>query len=232
MIDPFSLAAGWIQEQVLLPLLYAVGVMEWEEISYGWALFACYGAAQVAITFAICLPLERWRPVERWPDQKAVWVDVLYTLISRVGVLPLVTFVLFYQIQVMLNGWLTDHGWVPPTLERFVPALLGHQSLTFFLYAIILDFAEYWRHRLSHTLRLVVGAALAAPCAAADDVLVGRPQPPAGRPDRLRLVHGGRAADRHSAAAVPVAGAAAAAAGKPVARQRAAFVRAGSASGC
>jgi len=29
-------------------------------------------AAQVAVTFAICVPLERWRPVERWPDQKAV----------------------------------------------------------------------------------------------------------------------------------------------------------------
>ena len=140
MTDPFSLAAGWLTETVLLPVLYAVGGMEWEEIAFGWALFACYGVAQVAVTFAVCLPLERWRPVERWPDQKAVWVDVLYTLLSRVGVLPLVTFVLFYQLQVTLNGWLSDHGWVPPTLERLAPALLGHHLLTFFLYAVILDF--------------------------------------------------------------------------------------------
>ena len=88
MLDPFSLAAGWLQEHLLLPFLYAVGGMEWEEISFGWALFACYGAAQVLVTFAVCLPLERWRPVERWPDQKAVWVDVFYTFVSRVGVLP------------------------------------------------------------------------------------------------------------------------------------------------
>jgi len=150
MIDPFSLAAGWLQETVLLPALYALDMMQWEEISFGWALFACYGLAQVVVTFAVCLPLERWRPVEHWPDAKAVWVDVLYTLISRVGVLPLVTFVLFYQLQVALNGWMTDHGWVPPTLERLVPALLGHHVLTFLAYAVILDFAEYWRHRLSH----------------------------------------------------------------------------------
>jgi sterol desaturase/sphingolipid hydroxylase (fatty acid hydroxylase superfamily) len=150
MTDPFSLAAGWLQETVLLPGLYALDMMQWEEISFGWALFACYGLAQVAITFAVCLPLERWRPVEHWPDAKAVWVDVFYTLISRVGVLPLVTFVLFYQLQVGLNGWMTDHGWVPPTLERLVPALLGHHVLTFLAYAVILDFAEYWRHRLSH----------------------------------------------------------------------------------
>ena len=150
MTDPFSLAAGWLQETVLLPALYALDLMQWEEISFGWALFACYGLAQVVITFAVCLPLERWRPVEHWLDAKAVWVDVLYTLISRVGVLPLVTFVLFYQLQVALNGWMTDHGWVPPTLERLVPALLGHHVLTFLAYAAILDFAEYWRHRLSH----------------------------------------------------------------------------------
>ena len=150
MTDPFSAAAGWLQETLLLPALYELGLMRWEEIAYGWALFACYGAAQVVITFAICLPLERWRPVERWPDQKAVWVDVLYTFISRVGVLPLVTFVLFYQLQAGLTGWLTDHGYVAPTLERLMPALLGHHVLTFFVYAVILDFAEYWRHRLSH----------------------------------------------------------------------------------
>ncbi len=150
MLDPFSLAAGWLQEHIILPLLYATGGMEWEEISFNWALFAVYGVAQVVVTFAVCLPLERWRPVENWPDQKAVWVDVIYTLISRVGVLPLVTFVLFYQIQVSLNGWMSDNGWIPPTLELVFPFLLGHHVITFFLYAIILDFADYWRHRLSH----------------------------------------------------------------------------------
>ena len=64
--------------------------------------------------------------------------------------LPLITFVLFYQVQVALNGWLTDRGWVPPTLEVVAPGLLGHPILTFALYVLILDCAEYWRHRLSH----------------------------------------------------------------------------------
>src|SRR6516225_166594 len=74
MPDPFDLAAGWLQEHLLLPLLYALGLMQWEDVSYGWALFAVYGAVQVAITFAVCMPLERWRPVERWPDAHAVTV--------------------------------------------------------------------------------------------------------------------------------------------------------------
>jgi sterol desaturase/sphingolipid hydroxylase (fatty acid hydroxylase superfamily) len=150
---PFDTLAGLLQAYVVIPLLYQFDLMQWEDIGYGWALFAVYGAAQVVVTFAICLPLERWRPVERWPDQRAVAVDVLYTILSRVGFLPLVTFVLFYQLQVALNGFLTDHGIIPPTLEGFFPALLGHQVLTFALYVVILDCADYWRHRLSHQFR-------------------------------------------------------------------------------
>lgn len=153
MGDPFDLAAGWLHEHLIIPVLYALGLMRWEELAAGWVLFAVYGAVQVALTLAICLPLEKWRPVERWPDNKAVGVDIFYTLLSRVGVLPLVTFVLFYQVQVAMNGWLTDHGWIPPMLERVFPALLGHPVLTFAIYAIILDFADYWRHRVSHMVR-------------------------------------------------------------------------------
>ena len=153
MEDPFDLLAGWLHEHALIPLLYAAGLMRWEEVAHNWALFAVYGAAQVALTLAVCLPLERWRPVERWPDQKAVTVDILYTLLSRVGVLPLVTFVLFYQVQTALNGRLTDHGWIPPTLEAAFPALLGHPVLAFLAYAIVLDCADYWRHRVSHRFR-------------------------------------------------------------------------------
>ena len=114
MISALDLAAGWVQENLLLPALYALGLMEWEDIAFGWALFAVYGAVQVALTFAVCLPLERWRPVENWPDATAVWVDVLYTFIARVGLLPLVTFVLFYRLQTALNGALTDQGWHHP----------------------------------------------------------------------------------------------------------------------
>ncbi|MEA2741547.1 MAG: hypothetical protein QOH05_4854 [Acetobacteraceae bacterium] len=153
MGDPFDLAAGWLQEHLLIPALYQFGFMNWEDVSYGWALFAMYGVAQVVVTFAVCLPLEYWRPVERWPNSQAVWVDAAYTVLSRVGILPLVTYVLFYRAQVLVSGWMADQGIVPPTLESVFPFLLGQQVLTFVLYAIILDFAEYWRHRLSHMFR-------------------------------------------------------------------------------
>jgi sterol desaturase/sphingolipid hydroxylase (fatty acid hydroxylase superfamily) len=153
MGDPFDLIAGWLHETLVIPVLYALGLMRWEDLAHGWSLFVVYGAVQVILTLAICLPLERWRPVQRWQDNKAVGVDIFYTVLSRVGVLPLVTFVLFYQVQVALNGWITDHGWIPPMLERVVPGLIGHSLLSFAIYAVILDCADYWRHRVSHQVR-------------------------------------------------------------------------------
>ena len=153
MLDPFASAAGWLSEAAVVPLLYRFDVMQWEDIAYGWVLFALYGVAQVGLMLAICWPMERFARLERWPDHKAVTVDIFYTLLSRVGVMPLVTFVAFYQAQVWLSGWLTDRGYVPPTLEDVCPILLGHQWLSFVIYVLVLDCADYWRHRLSHNFR-------------------------------------------------------------------------------
>ncbi len=110
MTDPFALAAGWLHETYLVPLLYRADLMAWEDIGYGWLLFALYGVAQVALMLAICWPMERFRRLETWPDRRAVAVDVGYTLLSRIGVMPLMNFVLFYQLQVSLTGFLADHG--------------------------------------------------------------------------------------------------------------------------
>jgi sterol desaturase/sphingolipid hydroxylase (fatty acid hydroxylase superfamily) len=150
MSDPFPILAGHLHESLVLPILYQLDMMQWEDIAYGWLLFALYGVAQVGLMLAICLPMERFARLERWPDRKAVTVDIFYTLLNRIGVMPLVTFVLFFQLQTWLYGWLTDNGYVPPTLEGLFPFLLGRQMLTFCIYVLILDCADYWRHRLSH----------------------------------------------------------------------------------
>ncbi len=149
-MDPFSSTAGWLAENALIPLLYRFDMMQWEEIGYGWLLVALYGIAQVLLMLAVCWPMERFARLEHWPDNRAVSVDVFYTLLNRIGVMPLVTFVLFYQLQVWLNGALTDHGYVPPTLEGIFPWLMGKQWLTLIIYVLVLDCADYWRHRLSH----------------------------------------------------------------------------------
>ena len=150
---PFNDLAGWVEQVAVLPLLYRFGLMQWSELSFGWTLVAIYGVTQMLLAYAVCVPLERAMPIERWASRRVVLVDVFYTFIARVGVLPVMTFVLFYAAQVRLDGFLADHGYVPPMLETIFPPLFGHPVITFTLYALILDFADYWRHRLSHRFR-------------------------------------------------------------------------------
>jgi sterol desaturase/sphingolipid hydroxylase (fatty acid hydroxylase superfamily) len=149
----FSAIAGEIDQYLVLPLLYHFGWMEWEELSFDWALGCVYGLFAVVVTYAICWPLEAFFPIERWDNRKAVLVDAFYTIINRVGVLPVVSFLVFYEAQVVVNSFVVAHGYIPPTLEMLVPPLLGHQVITFIVYALILDCADYWRHRLSHSFR-------------------------------------------------------------------------------
>jgi len=147
---PFNDLAGWIEQIAVLPALYRLGLMRWSELSFGWTLVALYGVFQMFLCYAICIPLERRFPIERWQTRKPVMVDLLYTAIARIGILPIATFVLFYALQTQIDGFLADRGYAPPMLETIFPPLFGHPILTFLIYALILDFVDYWRHRLSH----------------------------------------------------------------------------------
>lgn len=147
----FSVIAGWIDTYAIIPILYRCGWMQWAELSFDWMLVCVYGVFALLITFAVCGPLEAWLPIEHWASKKVVLVDVFYTLLTRVGVLPVVSFLVFYQVQVVVNGFVVAHGYIPPTIETMVPWLMGKPVLTFVVYALILDCSDYWRHRLSHS---------------------------------------------------------------------------------
>ncbi|MEX3929333.1 sterol desaturase family protein [Paraburkholderia sp. BR10936] len=149
----FSMIAGDIDTYIMLPVLYHFGWMEWEELSFDWVLIGVYGFFAVVVTYAVCWPLEAFFPIERWENRKTVVIDALYTIFNRVGVLPVFSFLLFYQVQVWVNAFLVAHGYIPPMLETLIPPLLGHPVITFIAYALILDCTDYWRHRLSHISR-------------------------------------------------------------------------------
>ncbi|WP_424812474.1 sterol desaturase family protein [Roseococcus sp. YIM B11640] len=148
--DAYDHATAWLYETLLQPAMYELGLMDWADEAFQWMDFLVFGLIQVVVVAAICLPLERWRPVERWESQRVVWTDVVYTLLTRLGILPLLGFVLFYAASTRIEGLIADSGFVPPTLETFVPWLREQPLVALLLYIVILDFAEYWRHRFQH----------------------------------------------------------------------------------
>lgn len=142
--------SGTIYEGAVQPALYALGLMLWADRVQEWLDFALLGVVQIVLVYAVCRPLEALRPVEPVTDHRAIWTDVIYTLLARLGLLPLIAFVLLSSAERTLQGWLADTGFVAPTLETLFPALREAPLLALLLYVVILDFGEYWRHRFQH----------------------------------------------------------------------------------
>lgn len=151
LADLYDRFTGYIFETILQPVMFALGLMDWAEEAFHWLDFFIFGLVGIAVVYLVCRPLEAWRPVERWPDGRVVKTDMLYTMLTRLGLLPMLAFVLFATVQVRIEGWIADTGWVPPTLETFFPALRDHPLLALGVYIVVLDFAEYWRHRFQHS---------------------------------------------------------------------------------
>jgi sterol desaturase/sphingolipid hydroxylase (fatty acid hydroxylase superfamily) len=146
----FARLQQWIFEGAVLPVAEVLGLSGYAEQLFDGTELFLVGVLEIALLLVLVRPLELWRPVERWSDRRAVRTDVLYTLLHRLGLIPLAIFFLMRPLLDGFDGWLRLQGFVPPNLEDWVPALAASPVLAFFVYLVILDLAEYWRHRLQH----------------------------------------------------------------------------------
>ncbi|HTQ34570.1 MAG TPA: sterol desaturase family protein [Stellaceae bacterium] len=143
---------GIVFETSLQPVLFQLGLMDWSEDVFDGVAFALYGALAVVIAYLLCRPLELWRPVERWTDRRGVRTDIVYTLVHRLGVVPAILFLVLAPIGVMVDSYSRFAGYIPPEIEQLVTPLYNQPFVTFLVYMVVLDFGEYWRHRLQHRL--------------------------------------------------------------------------------
>ncbi len=146
----FTTVHAWLFETLVQPSLYALGLMAYAEPAFEALEVALYGVLEIGLMVLLLRPLEAWRPVEQWTDRKAVRVDVLYTFLHRLGLVPLAVFLLLEPLARAVDGTLRLAGYIPPSPEELWPWLADRPLVSFFLYLAVLDLAEYWRHRLSH----------------------------------------------------------------------------------
>jgi sterol desaturase/sphingolipid hydroxylase (fatty acid hydroxylase superfamily) len=160
MIDAFlrtiEQLQGIVFQGVFEPALYRLGLIAWSEDVFDGVGFAMFGAIEIVLAFMLFRPLEWWRPVERrgkrWSERRAVRTDVLYTLVHRLGIVPAIIFLLLTPIGVAIDGYLRFHGYIPRNIEQLLPRLAAWPFVTFLVYLVLIDFGEYWRHRLQHRL--------------------------------------------------------------------------------
>jgi sterol desaturase/sphingolipid hydroxylase (fatty acid hydroxylase superfamily) len=138
-------------ESVVQPLVFHLGMVTWLESAFDATEVFMIGALEIAVLALLLGALEKWRPVEVWADRRPVRIDMAYTVLVRLGVIPLAIFFLLLPVVDGLDGWLRLHGFIPPKLEDAFPALFDHPVVSFLAYLVVIDFVLYWVHRAQHS---------------------------------------------------------------------------------
>ena len=146
----FDAAHTWLFETLVQPLLFAAGGMHLVEDAYLGTELALFGAVEIVVMLALLRPLEALTAVEARTDGQAIRTDVIYTVLTRLGVLPLLFFFTLLPLEAQLDGLLHGIGLVRPTLETLIPPLTQHPLAAFFVYLVVLDLVAYWIHRWQH----------------------------------------------------------------------------------
>jgi sterol desaturase/sphingolipid hydroxylase (fatty acid hydroxylase superfamily) len=117
-----------------------------------WLFFAACGVAELAISFLICTPLERFWPLTSWPKRNPIAADVTYAFFVRIVLFPLIAYFEFNWLRQSLDGFLAAHGVARPSIPALIPAFAAWPAIVFILNFAILDLSDYWRHRISHRI--------------------------------------------------------------------------------
>ncbi|QJR14293.1 sterol desaturase family protein [Usitatibacter palustris] len=141
---------GWVFEKLVEPVVFALGLSTYMEQAFDATELFLIGAFEVATLALVLSAVERWKPIEVWADRSPVRTDVIYTLLQRLGIVPLAIFIALTPAVDALDGWLRLHDIVPWKLEDAVPALHTQPLASFLVYLVILDFVAYWLHRAQH----------------------------------------------------------------------------------
>ena len=150
LINVFEFLQQALYEVCVQPFAVWAGAFNLLEQAYegtGWLLV---GLLQIAFMLVVMAPLEKIWPVEHWRDRQAVRVDVLYTLIHRLGIFKLL---MFFTLENGLDhvwGWLRVQGVPTFHLDQIWPGVTDIAWVSFVLYLVVFDFVHYLIHRAQH----------------------------------------------------------------------------------
>ncbi|MDN3922853.1 sterol desaturase family protein [Roseateles violae] len=152
LADGFAELQLWLYESLVQPLVFGLGggnLLEDAFDATGWLLV---GLLQIAVMLLVFRALERWRPVEPLADRAAVRVDMIYTLIHRLGLFRLAMFFSIDPLWDWLAGELRMAGLPTWQLDAVWPGVSDIPWVSFGLYLLLFDFVNYWLHRAQHGL--------------------------------------------------------------------------------
>jgi sterol desaturase/sphingolipid hydroxylase (fatty acid hydroxylase superfamily) len=150
MQDQFAVAQQCLFEAVVQPLAFGLGAGNLLEVAFTGTGWLVMGLLQIVVLLLFIGPLQRLWPVEPTIHPRAIRVDVLYTLIHRLGLFKLV---MFFTAENWLEsgiGELRALGLPTFHLGQLWPGVTDGALLNFALYLVVFDFVNYWYHRAQH----------------------------------------------------------------------------------
>lgn len=150
LIDLWVGAQTWLFETFVSPILFHFNLMEWFEPGFNAVEFFMLGVVQIVIIALGMRLLERRWPLEADGEERLVGVDRIYTALSKLGIVPLLVFIVAYPITNQIELLVRAMGYVPPRIERLVPWLYDNALASFLVYFALYDLAAYWVHRAQH----------------------------------------------------------------------------------
>jgi len=115
-----------------------------------WFVIGMLEIAMLALAFGW---FERRWPAEPVTDRRAVRTDVLYTLLHRLGAVPLLVFALITPVVDALEGHLRLWGFSRLNVDQVWPGVTDGPLVSFLIYLLLLDLVDYWMHRGQHRWR-------------------------------------------------------------------------------
>ncbi len=146
----FSAAQTWTHEAIVQPLLFAWGLMQYAEMAFDALEWVLIGAIELVVLAIVLGGLERLQPAEAPAGRRAWRTDVLYALLRRLGLVPLLAFVLFTPLVDAIEAKMRLFGLSRVSVDALWPGLTDLPWVSFLIYLVLLDFVDYWLHRWQH----------------------------------------------------------------------------------
>jgi sterol desaturase/sphingolipid hydroxylase (fatty acid hydroxylase superfamily) len=137
-------------EAVVQPLMFHAGLGNLLAEGYrgtGWLLV---GMIQILLMLTLFAALERWRPVEAVTDRHAVRIDMLYTVIHRLGLFRVLLFLSIDPLWDLAIGKLRLWGMPTFSLDAIWPGVTDVALVSLLLYLVLFDAVDYAMHRAQH----------------------------------------------------------------------------------
>jgi sterol desaturase/sphingolipid hydroxylase (fatty acid hydroxylase superfamily) len=150
LIETFATLQQTLFEAWVQPLVFGMGQGHLLDKAFEGAGWLLVGLLQILVLLLVIGPLQRIWPAEPVSTPKAIRVDVIYTLIHRLGLFKLL---MFFTLDYGFEqgwGWLRSMGWPTFHLDALWPGVTDQALLSFVLYLVVFDFVHYWIHRAQH----------------------------------------------------------------------------------